>query len=91
VAVPTPVRDSFSCESEAELENERDPDTVPLLCGVKATPNDMLCPAAIVTGNDAPVKANWELLLEAEDTVTLAPVALTVIGRVSVVPTGTLL
>jgi hypothetical protein len=91
VTVPTPVRDSLSCESEAVLENDRDPDTVPLPCGVKATPNDMLCPAAIVKGNEAPVKTYWELLLEAEETVTLAPVALTVIGKVSVVPTGTLL
>ena len=91
VCVPTPVRGSVAGEFEAVLENKRDPDRVPLLCGVKATLKDMLCPDAIVTGNEAPVKTNWELLLEGEETVTLAPVALTVIGKVSVVPTGTVL
>jgi hypothetical protein len=44
----------------------------------------------MVKGKEAPLKANWELLLLAEDTVTLAPTALIVMGSVSVVPTATL-
>ena len=90
VAAPMPVRDSFG-EFEAVLVNEREPDVVPLFCGVKATLNDMLLPEGIVKGNEAPVNTNWELLVESEEMVTLPPVALTVIGKVSVVPTGTLL
>jgi hypothetical protein len=50
----------------------------------------MLCPVAIVNGKEAPFKTNCELLLLAEDTVTVAPTALIVIGSVCVVPTGTL-
>ena len=88
--MPTPVRGSFG-EFEAVLVNERDPDTVPLLCGVNATLSEVLLPDAIVRGNEAPVNTNRELLLESEEMVTLPPVALTVIGNVSVVPTGTLL
>jgi len=88
--VPTPVRASLG-EFEAVLANDKDPDTVPLLCGVKATLNDMLLPDAIVKGNEAPLKTNWELVLESEEMVTLPPAALRVIGKVSVVPTGTLL
>lgn len=88
--MPTPVRGSF-CEFDAVLAKERDPDIVPLFCGVKATLNDLLLPDAMVKGNEAPVSTNWELLVESEEMVTLPPVALTVIGNVSVVPTGTLL
>ena len=68
------------CELEALLTNVSDPDAVPLFWGVKATFKDMLCPAASVNGKDAPFKTNWELLLFPEDTVTLAPEALRVMG-----------
>ena len=88
--MPTPVIDSLACELVALLENERDPDTVPLAFGVKATLRATLWPDAIVKGKEAPAITNWELLLEADETVTLAPTALMVKGRVSVVPTLTL-
>jgi hypothetical protein len=71
---------AIDCELEALLTNVSDPDAVPLFWGVKATLKDMLCPAAIVNGKEAPFKANWELLLFPEDTVTLAPEALRVMG-----------
>jgi len=90
VVVPAPVIDSLACELEALLENERDPDTVPVLFGVKATLKATLWPDVIVNGNEVPSITNWELLLDAEEMVTLAPTALMVKGRVSVVPTLTL-
>jgi hypothetical protein len=68
-----------ACELEALLTNKREPDTVTLLCGVKATLNDTPWPAPIVNGKEAPFKANWELLMAAEETVTLVPAALMVI------------
>ena len=52
--------------------------------------NDRLWPAVSVKGKEAPSSTNWELLLLAEDIVTLEPVALRVSGRVSVVPWATL-
>lgn len=75
------------CELEALLTNKREPDTVPPVWGVKATLNGTLWPAVIVNGNEGPSRTNWELLLLAEETVTLAPVALRVSGWVFVVPT----
>lgn len=69
-----------ACGLDALLTNSREPDTVPPVCGVKATLNGTLWPAAIVNGNEGPSKMNWELLLLAEETVTLAPVALRVSG-----------
>jgi hypothetical protein len=43
----------------------------------------------MVNGKEAPCRTNCELLLESEDTVTLAPVALMVMASVPVVPTLT--
>ena len=88
--MPTPLIDSVVCDAEALLPNVSEPDTVPLLCGVKTTLNDWLWPAGMVNGKETPFRANWELLLLAEDTVTLAPTALMVMGSVPVCPTVTL-
>jgi hypothetical protein len=74
--VPIPVSDSSVPELDALLVNEREPETVPLLFGVKATLNETLWPAGIVTGKEAPSNTNWELLLELEEIVTLDPTAL---------------
>lgn len=90
VAVPLPVRDSAPEALLALLANERVPDSLPLLVGVKATLNVRLFPAAMVIGNAAPSRINRELLLLSDDTVTAAPEALIVIDSVCVVPTGTL-
>ena len=76
VTVPTPVSDSGVPELDALLANEREPETVPLLCGVKATLNETLWPVAIVKGKEAPFKTNWELLLALEEIVTFEPTAL---------------
>jgi hypothetical protein len=63
----------------ALLVIDSDPETAPLLVGLNAALNEVLCPAAIVIGNETPVRTNCELLLESADTVTLAPVALILI------------
>jgi len=57
------------------LAKERLAASVPALVGVKITPNDTLCPAGMVTGSEIPAMANCPLLLDAEVTVTLPPVA----------------
>jgi len=58
VTVPTPASGSGVPELDALLASEREPETVPLACGVKATLNETLWPAAIVTGKEAPLSAN---------------------------------
>jgi hypothetical protein len=90
VAIPVPESDSVAEELLALLANEIAPETAPLLCGVKATLTGTLCPAAIVSGNDAPLIVNWPLLLTADEIVTLAPLALNAVESVPVDPTLTL-
>ena len=53
--------------------------------------NDALFPAARVSGNVTPLSVNSELLVVADEMVTLDPVALSITGRLLVVPTVTLL
>ena len=84
-----PVSDSVG-EFEALLVKESVPAAVPEAWGAKATVMGMLCPAAMVSGKVAPLRENSELLTLAEDTVTLAPVALSVPAREVLVPTVTL-
>src|SRR5271166_270393 len=88
--MPTPERDSTALEVEALLTNDKVPEEVPLLCGVNATFNVTFPPAAMVNGKEAPSSTNWELLLAAEETVTLAPLAVMVRGWSAWVPTVTL-
>ena len=64
----------------ALLTKDREPEAAPLLCGLKVTLNDTPWPAPIVIGKETPGTANWELLMAAEETVTLALAALRVIG-----------
>src|SRR5580700_5538159 len=77
-------------ELEALLAKETVPEAAPVACGVNVTVNCTLLPTAIVTGKDSPLRVNSELLTLADVTVTLAPVALSVAGRFSLVPTTTL-
>lgn len=53
-------------------------DDDPLLVGAKETVSCALWPEFSVRGNDAPEIAYCELLLAAEETVTLPPLALIV-------------
>jgi len=57
-AVPLPESDSGVPELDALLASEREPDTVPLACGVKATLNEAFWPAASVMGKEAPLSTN---------------------------------
>lgn len=88
--VPVPARDSTTLEMAPLLVNDSDPETAPLAVGVKPTLNDMLCPAGIVKGREAPLSENCELLKASEETVTFAPLALMVMACVPVEPTFTL-
>lgn len=56
-------------------------EAVPLAWGVKVTVKGALWPAGMVNGNESPLRANSEVLVAAEETVTLEPVALSVAVR----------
>lgn len=72
------------------LLNVSAPLSVPLLVGAKTTLKVTLCPALMVNGNEAPAIVYCELLLDAEFTVTLPPVAVMLAGCVELLPTSTL-
>lgn len=65
-------------------------DAAPADCGVNVRVKDAVPPAGIVIGSDGPVNANSEVLTDAEFTVTLEPVALSVAERLLLAPTPTL-
>src|SRR5208282_74677 len=88
-AVPVPLKASESGVSVALLLNERLPELATLCCGVKVTSTDTFDPAGMVNGNLTSVTANSELLLEAEETVTLPPLALSFAVRILFPPTAT--
>ena len=75
---------------EALLAKLRLADAEPEACGAKVTVNGAEFPAAMVTGNESPLSANSGLLKLADDTVTLAPVAVSVPLLAKLVPTVTL-
>lgn len=85
--MPLPVNASAMGEVEALLTKEALADAAPLLCGVKVTVNDLLWPAAMVKGKASPLRANSEVLTEAEETVTLEPEALRVPVKLLLAPT----
>jgi hypothetical protein len=62
----------------------------PLACGVKVRVNVAVCPAGMVIGSAGPVSVNSALFTEAEVTVTLALVALSVAVMFLLWPTVTL-
>jgi hypothetical protein len=86
--IPAPVSDSVE-EVEALLENESMAEAVPDVWGAKTTVTGTLCPAAMVNGKMTPLTENSGLLRLAEDTVTLAPVALSVPACDALLPTVT--
>ena len=87
MATPVPVNDSESLESDALLAKETVAEAAPLLCGLNVTEYEALLPAGIVIGNVIPERTNSELLLPADVTVTLLPVALRVPVLLDVDPT----
>src|SRR5207249_7787798 len=72
---------------EALLLNEIVPEAVPLLCGVNVTLTGALCPAASAIGNETPFKLNSGLLVLADETVTLEPLAPSVAVKLLFWPT----
>src|ERR1700690_1022012 len=87
---PVPVRDSIVGEFEASLAKDMLPDATPFPEGVNVMVNCTCWPAGIVTGSDSPLKVNAEPFTVSEDTVTLAPLALSVPVWFACVPTATL-
>jgi hypothetical protein len=87
--VPLPVKDSTAVVLDALLTKEALSEAVPVAFGVKVTVNDAVWPAAIVNGNESPFRENSEVPVEAEETVTLEPVALSVVVILLLVPTTT--
>src|ERR1700691_2061768 len=74
--VPVPFTPRTVGELEASLLNEAVPDVAPGDWGAKVTVNWALWPAGMVTGNDNPLTVNCALLTLTEDTVTVAPEAI---------------
>ena len=82
-----PVNASTTEVVEALLLKEMLPEAVPLLCGVNVTLTGALCPAASASGNETPLKLNSVLLVLADETVTLDPLALSVAVKLLFWPT----
>jgi hypothetical protein len=77
-AAPVPVKVS-AAEFEALLVNEPIAEALPDICGVNVSVNGTLCPAAIVRGKVIPLSENSALVTVAEDTLTLDPLAVSVL------------
>ena len=82
-----PVNASTSGVVSALLLKEMLPEAVPLLCGVNVTLTGALCPAASAIGNETPFKLNSGLLVLADETVTLEPLAPSVAVKLLFWPT----
>jgi hypothetical protein len=54
--LPVPLNATAVGEFEALLTKDRLPGSEPLMVGVKSTVNDALLPAAIVAGNEIPLR-----------------------------------
>jgi len=90
LAVPVPVSDTTAGELEALLVKESFPDAAPELLGVNFTVIAADFPAAIVTGKETPLTVNSELVVVAEETITLVPEAVRVADIALLDPTATL-
>lgn len=88
-AIPLPERASVEVEFDALLTKDAVAEEEPLFCGLKVTVNDALLPAAMVRGSCGPLRVNSLLLVPAEDTVTLDPLAVMVLVALFVAPTFT--
>jgi hypothetical protein len=73
-ATPFPLS-GITGEVPTLLENDSDALVVPDTCGRNVTVNGMDCPADSVFGNEIPLSTNSVLVLDADDTVTDDPLA----------------
>ena len=81
---------SVNGEPAALVTKDTVAEAAPLACGVKVKVKVALCPAAIVIGSAGPVSWNSALLTDADVTVTLEPVAVSVAVMFLLWPTITL-
>jgi hypothetical protein len=79
-----------SGDPAALVTNDTLAEAVPVACGVKVSVNVAACPAGMVNGRAGPLKVNSAVLTDAEVTVTLPPVALSVAVMFLLCPTITL-
>ncbi len=89
-ATPVPLSAVTSGDPAALVTNEALAEAVPLDWGVKVMVKVAVWPDAIVSGSAGPARTNSALLTEADDTVTLPPVALRVAVMFLLEPTVTL-
>ena len=87
--VPEPLKDSATEPLTALLANVRVAEALPEACGANVTPNEILCPEAIVSGKEIPLNENSGPVLRAEDTVTEPLLALKVAVFFRLEPTVT--
>ena len=90
VAVPAPVAEKVDGEFVALSVMVNVDEVEPLLPGLKFTPTEILCPAAIVVGKVKLLSVNSWLVVVAAEIVTGADPALNVTVCVDVDPTVTL-
>src|SRR5262249_49506049 len=74
--LPVPLRASLRVELVALLANDSVALALPLAWGVNTTVTGRLCPALMVKGNDMPLSLNSGVVMLADETVTLEPLAL---------------
>jgi hypothetical protein len=72
---PEPLTDSTEVDGEALLPKPILAELVPLACGAKVTVKEAVFPAGIVIGSCIPLRENSGVLAEADETVTLDPLA----------------
>jgi hypothetical protein len=87
--IPLPVSDCATVEFTLLLVNIKFAFAVPLALGAKVTVNGKDCPAAIVAGKEIPDIANSLLFALADEMVTDAPVAFTLLLITLFEPTAT--
>ena len=74
-AEPAPLTDSTVVDGEALLPKAILAELVPLACGLNVTVKDAALPAGIVIGSCIPLRENSGVLAEADEIVTLDPLA----------------
>ena len=85
-----PARDCTAGEFEALLANDSEAEESPADCGLKVTVKEADLPAVIVVGREIPESVNSLLFRVAEETVTDAPLAVSVPPSADEFPTITL-
>ncbi len=88
-AVPAPLKDSATEPLTALLAKVRVAEVLPDTFGANVTPNETLCPEAIVSGKEIPLNENSVPIMPGEDSVTEPLLALKVAVFFRLEPTVT--